>query len=161
MNALHDLIRQNRVLELGPLPAPRLAPTATIHEALQFLVRGRRGAIVLVQKMRPVGIVTERDIIYRLSGELLTSRRERARMPVSRIMSRPPLVVQQQDGLLDALQVMSEKKCRHLVVIDRAGELKGMLTTADIIQFVADQFPEQTVNLPPRLRQHYDRRGGA
>ena len=47
------------------------------------------------------------------------------------------------------------------VVVDRAGQLRGLLTTSDIIQFLTDQFPEDTVNLPPRLRQQYRSPGGA
>ena len=56
---------------------------------------------------------------------------------------------------------MVERKYRHLVVIDRAGQLRGLLTTSDIIQFLTDQFPEDTVNLPPRLHQQYRSPEGA
>jgi len=50
---------------------------------------------------------------------------------------------------------------RHLVVVDRDGDLKGLLTTNDIVQFLTDQFPEETINLPPRLHQKYETPEGA
>ncbi len=50
---------------------------------------------------------------------------------------------------------MVEHGYRHLVVVDRDGELKGLLTSNDLVQYLTDQFPEETVNLPPRLRQQY------
>ena len=81
MNRVRDLIRQSRVLDLGPLPAPRLEPSVTVHQALPFLVRGRRGAIVIVEGTRPVGIFTERDVLYRLPGGMFTSPEERCRLP--------------------------------------------------------------------------------
>ena len=60
------VLQQSALLDLGPLPAPRLTPVATVQQALQFLVRGRRGAIVVVEGLRPVGIFTERDVVYRI-----------------------------------------------------------------------------------------------
>ena len=164
MNSLRDLIRDNQVLDLGPLPAPRLAPNATVQQALQFLVRGRRGAIVVVEggdSPRPVGIFTERDVLYRISGGLFTSREHRHRIPLSEVMSQPPVTVRRSDPLVDAIGVMVREQYRHLVVVDRNRVLRGLLTTSDIVQFLTDQFPEETVNLPPRLRQRYTSREGA
>ena len=45
--------------------------------------------------------------------------------------------------------------------MDREGDLKGLLTSNDLIQYLTDQFPEETVNLPPRLRQRYRSPEGA
>ncbi len=160
VNALRDLIADNRVLDLGPLPAPRLAPNATMHQALQFLVRGRRGAIVVVEGMRPVGIFTERDVLHRLpAGQL--SRESRDKTPLSEVMSRPPVTIQRKASLRDAIETMVEQGYRHLVVVDRSGDLKGLLTTNDLVQYLTDQFPEETVNLPPHLHQQYRNPEGA
>ena len=161
MNSLRDLIRENKVLDLGPLPAPRLAPNATVHQALQFLVRGRRGAIVVVTGSRPVGIFTERDVLYRLPGGLFTSREHRNRVPLGEVMSQPPVTVRRSDPVAEAIELMVKEQYRHLVVVDRRGDLRGLLTTNDIVQFLTDQFPEETVNLPPRLRQQYRSPEGA
>jgi CBS domain-containing protein len=70
-------------------------------------------------------------------------------------MSTPPVTVSRSTTLSEALETMDRLQHRHLVVVNRQGELKGMLTTNDIVQFLTDQFPEDTVNLPPRLRQQY------
>ncbi len=161
MSTVGDLIRQNTVLDLGPLPAPRLTPNATVHQGLQFLMRGRRGAIVIVEELVPVGIFTERDVVYRLSSDILTSRETRRRMPLSEVMSKPPVTIRRRATLQEALETMAARQYRHLVVVDAAGDLKGLLTTKDIVQFLTDQFPEDTVNLPPRLHQQYHTPEGA
>jgi CBS domain-containing protein len=161
MNTVRDLIRRNRVLDLGLLPAPRISPRATVHQALQFLMRGRRGAIVAVDGAKPVGIFTERDVVYKLSSGLFKSRAERRKTPLSEVMSRPPVTVQRQAPLVEAVEMMVGRQYRHLVVVDRNDELKGLLTTGDIVQFLTDQFPEETVNLPPHLRQQYRQPEGA
>ena len=161
MNTVGDVIRQNRVLDLGPLPAPRLPPGATVHQSLQFLVRGRRGAIVVVEDATPVGIFTERDVLYRFPGAPFRTPEERKRTPLRQVMSHPPVTVRRQATLREATDTMVRRQLRHLIVVDRNGELKGLLTSNDMVQFLTDQFPEDTVNLPPRLRQQFKNAGGA
>ena len=161
MSAVREVLHRNSVLDLGPLPAPRLQQNATLGQALQFLVRGRRGAIVAVDDLRPVGVFTERDVVKHLIDGALGSSEDRKQTPLCEVMSRPPVTIRRQTTLADAVCTMVERKHRHLVVVDRAGQLRGLLTTSDIIQFLTDQFPEDTVNLPPRLRQQYRSPGGA
>ena len=160
MNTLRELIDQTRVGDLGLLPAPRLEPTATVRQALQFLARGKRGAIVLVDGSKPIGIFTERDALYRMAdGELTTDRMQR--VLVREMMSSPVRTVRRQQSLVEAIESMVAERCRHLVVVDREGSLKGLLTTNDLVEFVTERFPEGTVNLPPRLHQRYLRPEGA
>ena len=161
MNPVQDLLRETRVLDLGPLPAPRLAPNVTVHQALQFLVRGRRGAIVIVDGMRPTGIFTERDVVYRFGKGVFTSIEQRRRTPIGEVMSAGPVTVRRQATLREAIDAMNSKQHRHQVVVDKKGELRGLLTTNDIVQYLTDQFPEDTVNLPPHLHQQYHSIEGA
>ena len=160
MNRIRDLIRQTRVLDLGPLPAPRLPANATVLQALQMLVRARRGAVVVVEGAVPVGVFSERDVLSEKHGELFASRDKVRQTPLESVMSKPPVTVHRQAMLLEAIENMVGHR-RHLVVVDRNGELKGLLTTNDLVQFLTDQFPEDTVNLPPRLRQQFQRPEGA
>jgi len=161
MDTLKAMLGNSRLLDLGPLPAPRLTPVATVQQALQFLSRGRRGAIVVVDEMRPVGIFTERDVVHRMPTNLFTSRQEREHTPIRDVMSRPPVTVRRQANLAEAVELMASRGYRHLVVVDRNEQLRGLLTTGDVIQFLTDHFPEDTVNLPPDLRQHYSHPEGA
>ena len=81
--------------------------------------------------------------------------------PLSEVMSRPPVTIERNASLRSAIETMVEHGYRHLVVVDRAGELKGLLTSNDLVQYLTDQFPEETVNLPPRLHQQYRTPEGA
>jgi CBS domain-containing protein len=160
VKAIRDLVRQTRVADLGSLPAPQLPPTATVLEALELLVRGRRGAIVVTEGSRAAGIFTERDVLVRIGEGLFTSAEARTRTPLRGVMSRPPITVGGQAALAEAIEIMVGRHCRHLVVVNRHGDLTGLVTTGDIVQFLTDQFPEETLNLPPRLRQQFRRREG-
>ncbi|HXV75059.1 MAG TPA: CBS domain-containing protein, partial [Candidatus Polarisedimenticolaceae bacterium] len=100
-------------------------------------------------------IFTERDALYRAcDGDGVTADRAR-RTLVREVMSQPVKTVRRQQSLAEAIERMVREGCRHLVVVDRNGALKGLLTTNDLIQFVTERFPEETVNLPPRLHQRY------
>jgi predicted transcriptional regulator len=152
MHRVHDLLTKDRVLDLGPLPAPRLGPEATLQQALQQLVRGRRGALVAVEGLIPVGILTE---------PAFATAEGRRKAALGDVMSKPPVTVPRQASLLDAIDAMVQRRHRHLVVVNRQGELKGLLTTNDLVQFLTDQFPREVVNLPPRLHQQYKTSEGA
>lgn len=162
MTTLADVLAEARVLDLGPLPAPRLAPGATLQQVLPFLARGRRGAVVAVDGNRPVGIFTERDVVRCLAqGTLGASGDERSRTALRDVMSLPPITARRQATLAEATERMVEHGVRHLVIVDRQGDLRGLLITNDLVQFLSDRFPEQTLNLPPRLHQQYRSREGA
>ncbi len=158
MNGIRDILRQTRILDLGPLPAPRLASGATVAQAVRMLSRGRRGAVVTLDGDRPAGIFTERDLLR------LTARHpgiDNRRTPLREVMTPDPESARRQTTLHEAIGRMTERNCRHLVVVDAQGALRGLLNTADIVQHLADQFPEETVNLPPRLNQSFERAEGA
>jgi CBS domain-containing protein len=161
VQAIADLIRSTTVLELGPLPAPRLPRTATVAQGLQHLVRARRGAVVIVDGMQPVGIFTERDVLVRLADGDLGARGPTGQRPLAELMSEPVVTVRRQSTLQDTIALMHRARHRHLVVVDRHGELRGLLTSSDLVQYLADLFPEDVVNLPPRLHQRLDRPHGA
>lgn len=161
MATIHELFTQHCVRDLGPLPAPRLAVNTTVHHALQMLVRARRGAVVILDEMTPIGIFTERDVVYRLADGLFAARQNRRHTPIREVMSNPVVTVRRDTPLNEAFDMMARGQFRHLVVVGRSGELRGLLTTADLLQFTTDQFPEQTVHLPPQLRQTYHHPEGA
>jgi CBS domain-containing protein len=116
--------------------------------------------VVVDTRLEPLGIFTERDVLRRCESEAFGPEARR-RTPIQEAMSRPPLTIRRQATLLDAIVAMDERRHRHLVVVDRHGLLRGLLTTNDIVQFLADRFPEGVLNLPPRLHQQYRGREGA
>ena len=111
--------------------------------------------------MKPVGVFTERDVVYRLPSGIFTSRTERNRILLKEVMSGPPITIRRHAFLVEAIETMVTRQCRHLVVVGGTGDLKGLLTTNDLVQFLTDQFPEDTMNLPPRLHQQYHSAEGA
>jgi CBS domain-containing protein len=158
---LHDALGHSRILDLGPLPAPRLPPNTTVHQALPFIVRARRGGVVVVEGTHPVGIFTERDVVRLLADPARGSVEARQQTALRDVMSQPLRTARRQETLVQAIETMVKGHFRHLVVVDRHGDLKGLLITSDLVQYLTDHFPDETINLPPRLHQRFRRPEGA
>lgn len=99
---------------------------ATLAEAVHRLEEHDVSSIVVVEGKRPVGIVTERDLVQAL-GALIEERCTK-RQPVSDFMSAPLVTVEQSTPLFEALVVVKSRKIRHLPVVDGEGLLRGILS---------------------------------
>jgi CBS domain-containing protein len=78
----------------------------------------------------PVGIVTERDIIFRLVAQ----NRGPFKVTLKDIMSSPLVTIHSEKLLKEALSVLKHKKINRLPVVDGDGRLIGIITTEMIVQ---------------------------
>jgi len=56
---------------------------------------------------------------------------------------------------------MTERGYRHIPLLDERGRRAGMIAARDVVNYVAEHFPAEVVNLPPRLDQVFKTPGGA
>ena len=104
-------------------------PEQTIRQALLLLAEHNIGALVVVDEGgRPVGILSERDIVREAArNEAVFS------LVVSTIMTRDVIIGTPQDDLVSAGSTMTEKRIRHLPIVDR-GRLVGIVSIGDIVK---------------------------
>jgi CBS domain-containing protein len=94
------------------------------------------GCVVVVDaKQRPVGVLTDRDIVMRV----LRRRADPDRVLVGDVMHRDPTVVRESSSLDTAVRVMRRDVVRRLPVVDDSGRLTGILTCDDALQLVASE----------------------
>ncbi len=86
--------------------------------------------VVVDDEHKPVGIITERDLV-RLLGEVLEDNSD-ANTKVSTFMSGPPIAVSATTPLFDALVLTQGRNIRHLPVVDDKGFLRGILSYTDL-----------------------------
>jgi CBS domain-containing protein len=104
-------------------------PDQTLAEAIQLLVNHGVGSLLVVDRERIVGILTERDVL-----------RENARhfdrmgpVPVSEVMTSDVLIGLVDDSLDDVMGLMTEKRVRHLPIMDK-GKLVGIVSIGDVVK---------------------------
>lgn len=108
------------------------------------------GIPVVDEKNRPVGIITQGDLIYRAGMPVRiglldasdTNSKDNILAALSQkcakeVMTQPVVMVHEDDSVTSAVQLMLEKKVKRLPVVDTSGELTGMLSRLDVFQIVA------------------------
>lgn len=104
-----------------------ISPRATMEEAAKLMRSFRIGSLVVVEGKRPMGIVTERDVTYKLVAEDLD-----ASTNVKDIMVTDLKFVDADTELKEAAKVMASHAIKRLLVKEEE-ELKGIITTTDIL----------------------------
>ena len=110
-----------------------VAPDATVYEAIQRMAQKGVGAVLVMDGMRLVGILSERDyarkVILLGKASVETQAREIMSHPV--ICVRPDLTIQQ------AMAVMTGKRVRHLPVVV-ADRVEGVISIGDVVRGVIE-----------------------
>jgi CBS domain-containing protein len=108
---------------------------ANVTDAAKMMTvdKDYKGYVIVLQKGKPKGIVTEKDLVNKVIGGGL----DPTKTSVSEIMSTPLITVDPEDDLLKASQVMKEQNVRKLVVI-RDEIIYGIITAKIISQNVQD-----------------------
>jgi CBS domain-containing protein len=104
-------------------------PDMSAAEAGKKMVENRVGNIIIVKDGKPVGIVTESDMV----AKVVSKNVKPASIKLEQLMSKPLITTKSSDDIHDAVLMMAQKKIRRLPVID-GDELVGIITDADVIQ---------------------------
>jgi len=111
-------------------------PDTSALVAAQLMRRHHVGALVVVdaqEKSRPVGIITDRDLVLALMAEGL----DPALFTAGDIMSVELVQAHPDMDAMDAVQLMRNNRLRRLVVADDAGRLVGIVTMEDVLELLA------------------------
>jgi PAS domain S-box-containing protein len=109
-------------------------PTATVLEIARMMNERNIGSIVIVdgqEQPKPIGIITERDILQFQAFEL-----DLDQLLATAVMSSPLFCLQSKDSLWTAQQIMQTKHIRRLIITNDRGELEGILTQSNLLQLL-------------------------
>jgi CBS domain-containing protein len=111
--------------------------TVQIHDSIKkvaaLMKREDIGAVPVYKNQRPVGFVTDRDIVISC-----VANGHPANDPISHAMTPEILSVRENDDLEKASQLMRDNQVSRLLVVDEGEQPVGMLTIQDISQFSED-----------------------
>jgi CBS domain-containing protein len=117
------------IAELATRPAVTVDEGATLRGAAHRLWVESVGAAVVVRGDRPVGIVSERDVVAALAGGA-----DPDTATAGEVMTPQMLVSRPLDRVLDAAIDMVEREIRHLPLFDDAGRCTGVVSMRELVQ---------------------------
>jgi CBS domain-containing protein len=135
-----------------------VSPGTPLQECLERIRQAGTGDSVFVidPKGRLLGVLTERDIFARLvvPGTDLTQ-------PVERLMVDHPNTLHLDEPVRRAIELMQTGRFRNVPLVDDNRILVGVVRPVDILKYLAEAFPEELLNLPPRPHQRMAATEGA
>ncbi len=105
-----------------------ITPDDIMENAAELMKKHRIGCLVVVDKDKPIGIVTERDIAYKIVAEGKSGDTK-----VEEVMSKDLKTVPEDKSMADAAKLMAAHVIRRLPVI-RDGRLVGIVTIEDVMK---------------------------
>ncbi len=121
-----------------------VAPGSTVGEAAGLLSAKRIGGVLVSDSVDglPLGIVTERDIVRELGKRGAICLDDQ----VDDIMTRELVTCAPNDRAVRVLQVMTDKRFRHMPVMDE-GRLVGLVSIGDLVKARLDELSAQAESL--------------
>jgi len=115
-------------------------PADSLLDAAKRMHEEHVGSLVVVEDIdggrRPIGIITDRDILVRvLSGDPTRV----ASLSVGDVMSKELIRAWEGDALIDVLKRMRSYGIRRIPVVDESEYLEGIITFDDLVEQVADE----------------------
>jgi len=101
-----------------------------VADAARLLRKTSIGSIIVMQKGKARGIITERDIVYKV----IAAGRDPKKTKLSAVMSRPLKVIKASDRVESAASALRANKIKRLPVVDKKGKLVGIITEGDLLR---------------------------
>ena len=106
----------------------------TALDVANIIIKEKVGSVIVIDsKMRPLGIITEHDLIKRVCVENMSA----TRIQVEDLMSSPLITVMSYDSVDTASRIMSKYRIKHLVVLEEDNRIAGLLSVTDITKNLA------------------------
>jgi CBS domain-containing protein len=105
-----------------------VAPATTVYDTIKLMSEKNIGAVPVINESGLCGIFSERDY----ARKIVLLNRKSTETPVSEIMTATVITITPEDTLDTCMEKMSEKKIRHLPVMDQ-GRLVGIISIGDVV----------------------------
>ena len=123
---------------------------ASVLEAIGAMSEANVGAIVIQDGDQPNGIFTERDYLRKIALEGKSS----SDTPVSQVMSSPLITVPPGESTHAAMETMTDRRCRHLVVVEDEA-MVGIVSLGDLVKHMLQEKEAEVEQLSSYISGNY------
>jgi predicted transcriptional regulator len=147
--SLKEVLATEQVRHLDLSRYCRIESGTSVRETLATMRAEKASAALITRVGELAGIFTERDVMRRVidAPETLDG-------PIDNVMTGKVITVLPDTAAADALWLMDDHHFRNLPVVDRQGRIVGDMTHAAIIGYLAQRYPVEILNRPPRPEQY-------
>lgn len=146
----------NQPLRELPLTPPLFIESGTPVSRAIATMRDEGASCVLIGDPQAVqGIFTERDVLTKCMGEGF----DWAQPIDAAVATKAPRMISVDRTLAEALAAFQQHGHRTLPVVE-AGRVLGLVRIGDVLTHLAEAFPEELLNLPPRPHQVMEKQEG-
>ena len=147
----------DKILSVKLPPALRVASGTSVSQVIETVQRQLAGAVLVCEGKQLVGIITERDVLMKV-----VRRDVSYNDPVDKFMTPAPRTLTPENTIGEAITLMNDEGFRNIPIVDATtGEALALFRVRDVIDHLAESFPEHVLNLPPRTDQKLDTQEGA
>lgn len=119
-----------------------VSPDDTALEAVSRMNERRIGSVLVLEHGRLVGIFTERDVLQRI----VAAGRDPQKTLVREVMTSDPVTLDASTTVQEAMDVVNQKKCRHLPVL-KGSELLGLISSGDLNRHMTEFLNSEAASL--------------
>jgi len=123
---------------------------ASVLEAIGIMSGANVGALVIQDGNQPVGIFTERDYLRKIA----LKGRSSSTTLLREVMSSPLITVSAGESSESAMETMTERRCRHLVVTD-GGTMVGIVSLGDLVKHMLNEKAAEVERLAQYIAGSY------
>jgi CBS domain-containing protein len=122
-------------------------PTDSVYECVLKMKNSRIGGLIILDQGQIAGIFTERDLML----EVVAKKRNPETTLVSEIMQKDTICVGPHTTIEEAMVIMTEKRVRHLPVIQKA-VLLGIISIGDVTKWLSSSHARQAQEIDDLIR---------
>lgn len=133
-------------------------PETSAFVAAGLMRKHHVGALVVVdatEQSRPVGVLTDRDLVLALMAEGL----DPEVFTAGDIMSVEPVLANLEMDAMDAVELMRSHRLRRLVIVDEVGRLAGIVTMEDILELLTRELAGLAAGVLGARDREFEQRG--
>jgi CBS domain-containing protein len=121
--------------QLAIKPVITASARMTIAEAARAMKQKNVGALVVVNAGRPLGVLTDRDIVV----DVVAAGKDPDSVRVEDVMRKKPATLREDLGLMDAARIFAKTGVRRLPVVDKAGRVSGIVALDDLMMLLGNE----------------------
>jgi CBS domain-containing protein len=128
MSAVSEIMSDRKVVTIGADSG------MTARHAAELMVKNRISSVIVIDnKGQPVGVITEHDLLKKVSTKDIPA----SRVGIEEIMSSPAITIMAYDSVDTAARVMTKSKIKRLVVLEADNRIAGIVSVTDIVRNLA------------------------